>query len=201
MDESWKFLDIKVIATILQYLAKNVYFNVIGEKIIEGQCKKFHDLYEKNTSSNKVFLTKMLYNHKMKEGTLLVENLNEFNIITNYLASIKNSLDDETRFILLMCSMPNNQDNLIVVMSTSITTRTLKFDDVSKNIINEELQCKSIAKNEGGEVLAMVDFLRIIELNIQGHLNSRIGRLTFFHCGKPRHKKRDSWIWKKQQKE
>ena len=63
-NEEWNKLDRKAIATIRQYLAKNVYFNVSGEKTTTGLCKKLHDLYEKNTTSKKVFLMKKLYNLK-----------------------------------------------------------------------------------------------------------------------------------------
>ena len=107
-DEGWNKLDRKVIATIRQYLAKNVYFNVSGEKMAEGLWKKLHDLYEKNTTSNKVFLMKKLYNLKMKEGASVAEQLNAFNIITIQLASVKIILDDEIRAILIMCSMPDS---------------------------------------------------------------------------------------------
>ena len=51
---------------------------------------------------------KKLYNLKMKEGALVAEHLNGFNIITNQLASVKIILDDEIRAILLMCSMPDS---------------------------------------------------------------------------------------------
>ena len=51
---------------------------------------------------------KRLYNLKMKEGASVAEHLNEFNIITSQLASIKINLDDEIRAILLMCSMPDS---------------------------------------------------------------------------------------------
>ena len=42
--EDWSKLDRKAIATIRQYLVKNVYFNVAGEKTTEGLWKKLHDL-------------------------------------------------------------------------------------------------------------------------------------------------------------
>ena len=80
-------LDKKAITTIFQYLAKNVYFNVSEEKMEKILWQKLHDLYEKNATSNKVFLMKRLYNLKMKEGASVAENLNEFNIITSQLAS------------------------------------------------------------------------------------------------------------------
>ena len=110
-----------------------------GEKTVEGLWKKLHDLYEKNTASKKVFLMKKLYNLKMNEGASIDEHLNAFNIITNQFASVKIILDDEIRVILLMCSMLDSWENLIVAMSTSTTIGTLKFDDVSSSLMNEEL--------------------------------------------------------------
>ena len=79
-----------------------------GEKTTKGLWKKLHDLYEKNTTSNKVFLVKKLYNLKMKEGASVAEHLNEFNIITSQLSSVKIVLYDEIRAILLMWSMPDS---------------------------------------------------------------------------------------------
>ena len=104
-------------------------------------------LYEKNTASNKVLLMNKLYNLKMNEGASVVEHLSAFNIITNQLTSIKIILDDEIRAILLMSYMPDSSENLIVAMSTSTTVGTLKFDDVSSSLMNEELRRKSIAEN------------------------------------------------------
>ena len=137
-DEEWNQLDRTTIATIRQYLAKNVYFNVSEEKTVEGLWKKLDDLYEKNIAPNKVFLMKKLYNLKM-EGASIVEHFNAFNIITNQLASVKIILDDEIRAILLMCYMPDSWENLIVAMSTSTTAGTPKFDDINNSLMNEEL--------------------------------------------------------------
>ena len=67
---------------------------------------------------------KKLYNIKMKDGASVAEHLNEFNIITSQLASVKITLDDEIRAIFLMCSMPNNSENLIVAMITSAPAGT-----------------------------------------------------------------------------
>ena len=78
-----------------------------GEKKALDLWKKINDLYEKNTTSNKVFLMKKLYNLKIKEGASVVEHLNEFNIITSHLASVKIVLDDEIISILFICSMPD----------------------------------------------------------------------------------------------
>ena len=59
-DEEWNKFDRKAIATIRKYLPNNIYVNVIGEKTTNALWKKLHDLYEKNTASNKVFLMNKL---------------------------------------------------------------------------------------------------------------------------------------------
>ena len=90
-----------------------------------------------------VFMKK-LYNLKMEEGDSVAKHLNEFNIITSQLDSVKIVLDDEIRSILLMCSMPDSWENLIVSISTSAPAGTLNFDDVSSNLMNEELRRKLV---------------------------------------------------------
>lgn len=114
-------------------------------------------------ATNKVFLMKKLYNINMKEGSCIVENLNEFNVITSKVAFVKITVDDEIRVIMIMCSMPYSWENLIVVINTSAAEWTLKFDNVSSHLMNEELHCKSISENQGGESLALSGHGRNIE--------------------------------------
>jgi hypothetical protein len=40
-------------------------------------------LYEKPSSSNKVFLMKLLFNMKMSKDGFVVDHLNEFNMVIN----------------------------------------------------------------------------------------------------------------------
>ena len=87
---------------------------------------------------------KKLYNLKMKEGASVAEYLHEFNIITSQLSFVKIVLHDEIRATLLMCSVPDNWENMIVPISTSTPARTLKFDDVSRSLMNEELRQKLV---------------------------------------------------------
>ena len=135
---------------------------MVEEKIEASIWKNLHELYEKNTVANRVFLMKKLYNHKIKEGIFIAEHLNEFNVITNQLASIKITLDDEIRPIWLMCSMPDSWENSIVDFSTLAPVVTLKFDNVSSSLMNEEMWHKSISENQGGEALALSDHVRKI---------------------------------------
>jgi hypothetical protein len=101
----------------------------------------------------------------------------------------------------------DNWENLIVAMSTSHTARTLKFDDVSNNLMNEELRHKSITENQGGEALTLADRGRKIDrgpsrvFKVKRQIKIRRGRLTCYHCGKPGHMKKECRIWKREQKD
>ena len=50
--------------------------------------KALSDMYEKLSTSNKVHLMRKLFNLKMVENALVAQHLNEFNTITNKLASV-----------------------------------------------------------------------------------------------------------------
>ena len=64
-------------------------------------------IYEKPSTSNKVFLMKRLFNMKMSEGGFVVDHLNEFNTLTSQLSSIKVNFDDEVRALILF-SLPKS---------------------------------------------------------------------------------------------
>ena len=74
---------------------------------------------------------KHLFNMKMLEGESNVDNLNEFNTITTHLSYVKVKFEDEVRDLLILCSLPESWDGLVINVSNSISgSNTLKFYDV-----------------------------------------------------------------------
>ena len=65
-------------------------------------------LYEKPSTSNKVFLMKRLFNMKMSEGGSIIDHLNDFNTVTNQLSYVGVNFDDEVRALLILCSLPES---------------------------------------------------------------------------------------------
>ena len=76
-------------------------------------------LYEKTSTSNKVFLMKCLFNMKMVEGGSIPNHLNEFNTVTRYLSSMGINFDEEIRASLILCSLPESWNGLVMVVSNS----------------------------------------------------------------------------------
>jgi len=96
-DEEWDILDRKALGIIWSCQATSVAFNISKEHIVEDLMKKLATLYEKPSSSKKVFLVKRLFNMKMSEGGSITDHLNEFNMVTSQLSSVKVNFDDEVR--------------------------------------------------------------------------------------------------------
>ena len=149
-DEEWLVLDRKALVTILFCLAVSVAFNILKEKRTEGLMKALGKLYEKPSASNKVFLMKRLFNMKMSEGGSVADHLNDFNTITNQLSSIRVNFDDEVRDLLILCSLPESWNGLVMAVSISVSgSSTLKFDDVVGVILSEEIRHKSTGETSG----------------------------------------------------
>ena len=101
-------------------LAASVAFNISSEKTMEDLMKKLSSLYEKPSASNKVFLMKRLFNMKMSEGGSVANHLNEFNTLTIQLISVKVNFDDEVRALLILYSLPERWNSLVMTVSNSV---------------------------------------------------------------------------------
>ena len=82
-DTERDIIDKKALGTIRLCLAASVAFNISKETTTEGLMSTFAKLYEKTSTSNKVFLMKRLFNMKMSEGGSTVDHLNEFNTVSS----------------------------------------------------------------------------------------------------------------------
>jgi hypothetical protein len=81
---------------------------------------------------------KRLFNMNMSEGSFVADLLNEFNMVTNQLSSVKVDFDDEVRALLILCSLPERWNGLVMTVSNSVSgSNTLKFDDVVGVILSE----------------------------------------------------------------
>ena len=149
-DEEWEILDIKALGTIRLSLPASVAFNISKEKTTKGLMDTLAKLYEKPLVSNKLFLMKRLFHMKISEGGSVADHLNEFNRITNQLSSVKVDFDDEVRALLILCSLPERWNGLVMAVSNSMYgSNTLKFYDVVGDMLREEIRQKSTGETLG----------------------------------------------------
>ena len=79
-------------------------------------------LYQSKSLVNKMFLRKNLYNLRMKDGDLVIEHLNAFNIMVSQLLFFDIKISDEDKCIIFLCSLLDLCDSLIVAIGRSATT-------------------------------------------------------------------------------
>lgn len=60
-EDDWKLLDIQVLFVILLSLHQIVAFNIAKEKIVYILMRAISSMYEKSSTSNKVYLTRRLF--------------------------------------------------------------------------------------------------------------------------------------------
>jgi hypothetical protein len=139
-DEEWEFLDRKELGMIRLSLEASVAFNISKENTTKELMDTLAKLYEKPSMSNKVFQMKRLSNMNMSKGGSIADHLNEFNTVTNQLISLKVDFDDEVRDILILFSLLERWNGLVMAVSNSVSgSNTLKFDDVVGVILSEKM--------------------------------------------------------------
>ena len=75
---------------------------------------------------------------KYRDGESIVEHINTFMGYVNQLAAAKFPLDDAMQAILLMCTLPDSWENLVVTLSSSCQEENLSLQVVKTSIFNEE---------------------------------------------------------------
>ena len=77
----------------------------------------------------------------MDENDTVTEHLNVYNNLVIQITSIGIKMDEQDKFITLLCSLLDSWDNLIVSIGSASQT-TLKFDEVVSSLLSEEMRKK-----------------------------------------------------------
>src|ERR1700733_12734638 len=123
----------------------------VAECIMEATVKalwdKLGNLYQSKSLMNKLFLWKKLYNLRMKDGDLVTEHLNAFNIVVSQLAYVDIKISDEDKCISLLCSLPDSWDSLVIAIGSNATA--LQFNEIVSALPMEEMRRKNMDSQNG----------------------------------------------------
>ncbi|KAK6267017.1 hypothetical protein QUC31_017854 [Theobroma cacao] len=160
--------DEMALANLQLDLEDNVLFNVEIETFAKGLWDKFKSIYEGKSLTNKIFLRRQLYNLKMRDGDSMQKHLNQFNALVSKLQALDVEIDVEEKASILLCSMPDSWDNLIMNLSH---VKVLDVDSIVASLLTEEMRSKSTQSNpEKLAVLGMFDKLGIKFIGENRHL-------------------------------
>jgi len=128
----------KTVGFIRQWIDDSVFHHVAQETRADTLWKKLQDLYERKTPQNKALLVKRLVNLRYKEGSNMAEHLSEFQDVVNQLTNLEIDLGDELQSCLLLGTLPDSWDTLVVALNNSAPFGVLSMSMVKESLFNEE---------------------------------------------------------------
>jgi hypothetical protein len=140
--EEWEKLERREISMIRLCLAYLVLLNVSGEDLSKKLWDKLGSLYQLKSLVNKLFLRKKLYLLRMIDGSSVIEHLNLFNIILIHLSFVDIKIIEEEKCIILLCSLLESWDSLVVTIRSN--TNTLALEDVVASMLSKEMRRKNM---------------------------------------------------------
>ena len=150
MDEKeWKILDRQALGVVRLTLAKNVAYNIIKKMTTHGLIKALSNMYEKPSASNKVYLIRLLFVMRLKEGDCVTEHVNEFNSILSRLSSVDIKFDDELQALLLISSLPGSWSGFVTEISNSSGSGKINFEGVRDSILGEDIHRRNSGESSG----------------------------------------------------
>ena len=107
-----------------------------------GMWQKLSGLYGRKNAFNKMSLMRKIVRLKYGDRESIIEHINTFMDYVNQLGTTKFPLDDAKQAILLICTLPDSWENLVVTLNTSCQEENLSIQVVKTSILNEESRRK-----------------------------------------------------------
>lgn len=207
-DAQWELLNRKAVAMIRKYIDKTLFEHVSTYTNAYELWTKLESMIQKKTPRNKANLVRRLVKLEYKDGHSMIEHLNNFKGLVNQLTKIDMKIDDELQALLLLSSLPESWDTLVVTLSNSAPEGKLTMDTVSDNILGEEARRMerdesihpeaNVVDNPGRNETRGRSKSRNPHQS-RGKSKSR-SKITCYYCGKIVHKKMECRSFKRDQK-
>ena len=146
-------------------------------------------------------------NLKYKEGNSVTEHLRNFQGLLNELSTMKLELDDEVQNLLLLSSLPDSWETLVVSLSNSAPNRVIIVNMVKDNMFNEEARRKELDISSNTEAFVIKGRGRSKSRKQSSDYNHDKSRgksksrkkIKCFYWGKPGHIKRECQKFRREQ--
>ncbi|GMJ14768.1 hypothetical protein HRI_005146000 [Hibiscus trionum] len=201
-NKKWNEMDENAIADLHLALADEVLSSIEEKKTAKEIWDHLAKLYEVKSLHNKIFLKRKLYTLRMSESTSVTEHLNTLNTLFSQLTSLSYKIESQERAELLLQSLPDSYDQLIINLTNNNLTSDLVFDDVAAAVLEEENRRKNKEDRQGN--LQQAEALTVMrgrstergQSSSHNHGRSKLRskkNLKCYNCGKKGHLKKDCW--------
>ena len=116
------------------YINHNIFHHVANGINAYEMWQKLDSMYERKTAMNKASVIKRLAKLEYRDGSSVIEHLNVFQGHINQLSAMKINFEDEVQALLLLSSMPDSWNTLVVSVSNSAPDGKLTLEMVKNSM-------------------------------------------------------------------
>ena len=143
-DNKWNEMNEDAMADLYLGLADEVLSSIEEKKTANEIWDALTKLYEAKSLHNKIFLKRRIYTLRMLESTTVTEHINTLQTLFSQLTSLGHKIEENERAELLLQSLPDSYDQLIINLTTQGTCfNDLVFDDIAAAVLEEENRRKN----------------------------------------------------------
>ena len=148
---------------------------------------------ERKNAQNKAFMIRKLVNMKYKDGTSVAEHLSSFQDVVNQVLNMNIKIDDELQALLLLSSLPDSWEILVISLSNSAPNGKVTMQMVKDSMLNEERRRKEQGTSTQGEALVTEGRSKTRNSPINSNWSQSRGKsksrknVECFYCKRPGH--------------
>ncbi|KAH9656856.1 hypothetical protein KPL70_022839 [Citrus sinensis] len=142
-NDKWNEVDGNTIFYLHLALADGVLSSVAEKNTANEIWDTLTKLYKAKSLHNKIFLKRKLYTLRMAESTMVTNHINTLKTLFSQLTMLGHNIEENKRAELLLQSLPDSYDQLIINLINNNPVESLVFDDVAASVLNEESRWKN----------------------------------------------------------
>ena len=201
-DDRWNEMDDTAVANLHLALADSVLSSIAEKKSAKEIWDTLTKLYEVKSLHNRIFLKRKLYTLRMSESTSVTDHINVLNTLFSQLTTTDVNIAENERAELLLQSLPDSYDQLIINITNNNIDGRLRFEDVAGSILEEESRRtnkEGIQENSKQVEALLTTRGRSMERGTSGSQNHgrsksrRRKNFKCYNCGMKGHLKKDCW--------
>lgn len=131
--------------------------------------QKLKNIYKRKIAQNKVIYIRKLVHMKYQEGSSVSEHLSKFQDCVNRLTTMKMVLDEELRVLILLSSLPDSWETLVVSLSNLAPNGVVNLVMVKDSMLNKELRRKELGVTSESSALVTKNRERSVHRNFHGN--------------------------------
>jgi len=142
-DKKWKEIDNNAITNLHLALADVVLSSIAENTTAKEIWDTLSSLCGIKSLHTRIFLKRKLYTLRMSESTSVTDRINNLNTLFAQLSAVDFNIIENERAELLLQSLPDSYDQLVINITNYNVAELLHFEDVARAVLEEESRRKN----------------------------------------------------------